>query len=78
MNLFKIEGTVGVNIWVLQAKGASIGDVYIATKFANHDRRIPIPVRKETELVDDIVLSIVALYTFVLEVINTRSSVYCC
>lgn len=30
---------------VLQAKGANIGDVYIATEFANHDRRIPIPVR---------------------------------
>jgi len=27
-----------------QAKGAGIGDVYIATEFANHDRRIPIPV----------------------------------
>ncbi|KAG0614754.1 hypothetical protein M758_6G201600 [Ceratodon purpureus] len=27
-----------------QAKGANIGDVYIATEFANHDRRIPIPV----------------------------------
>lgn len=27
-----------------QAKGANIGDVYIATEFANHDRRIPIPI----------------------------------
>lgn len=27
-----------------QAKGAVIGDVYVATEFANHDRRIPIPV----------------------------------
>jgi 5'-methylthioadenosine nucleosidase len=30
-----------------QAKGAAIGDVYIATEFANHDRRIPIPVFDE-------------------------------
>ena len=27
-----------------QAKGAAIGDVFLATAFANHDRRIPIPV----------------------------------
>lgn len=26
-----------------KAKGASIGDVYLATHFANHDRRIPLP-----------------------------------
>jgi hypothetical protein len=31
-----------------QAKGACIGDVFVATEFANHDRRIPIPVRKFT------------------------------
>ena len=28
-----------------KAKGAAIGDVFLATAFANHDRRIPIPVR---------------------------------
>lgn len=28
-----------------QSKGAAIGDVFLATGFANHDRRIPIPVR---------------------------------
>ncbi|KAG0626026.1 hypothetical protein M758_2G097200 [Ceratodon purpureus] len=33
-------GTAGA----FQAKGATIGDVYIATEFAHHDRRIPIPV----------------------------------
>ena len=27
-----------------KAKGAQIGDVYISTAFANHDRHIPIPV----------------------------------
>ena len=27
-----------------KAKGAAIGDVFMATAFANHDRRIPIPV----------------------------------
>ena len=27
-----------------KAKGAAIGDVFLATAFANHDRRIPIPV----------------------------------
>jgi 5'-methylthioadenosine nucleosidase len=26
------------------ARGAKIGDVFLATGFANHDRRIPIPV----------------------------------
>ena len=26
-----------------KAKGGAVGDVYLATKFANHDRRIPIP-----------------------------------
>lgn len=34
---------------IFQAKGANIGDVYVATEFANRDRRIPIPVRKENE-----------------------------
>uniref|UniRef100_A0A7I4CYT9 Nucleoside phosphorylase domain-containing protein n=1 Tax=Physcomitrium patens TaxID=3218 RepID=A0A7I4CYT9_PHYPA len=29
---------------IFQAKGANIGDVYVATEFANRDRRIPIPV----------------------------------
>lgn len=28
-----------------KARGAAIGDVFLATAFANHDRRIPIPVR---------------------------------
>ncbi len=28
------------------ARGAAIGDVFVATGFANHDRRIPLPVRK--------------------------------
>ena len=28
-----------------KAKGGEIGDVYVATAFANHDRHIPIPVR---------------------------------
>ncbi len=28
-----------------KSKGAAIGDVFLATAFANHDRRIPIPVR---------------------------------
>lgn len=27
-----------------KARGAAIGDVFLATAFANHDRRIPIPV----------------------------------
>lgn len=27
-----------------KARGAVIGDVFLATAFANHDRRIPIPV----------------------------------
>ena len=27
-----------------KSKGAAIGDVFLATAFANHDRRIPIPV----------------------------------
>ena len=27
------------------ARGAKIGEVFLATGFANHDRRIPIPVR---------------------------------
>ena len=27
-----------------KAKGGEIGDVYVATAFANHDRHIPIPV----------------------------------
>ena len=27
-----------------KARGACIGDVFLATGFANHDRRIPIPV----------------------------------
>jgi 5'-methylthioadenosine nucleosidase len=27
-----------------KAKGGEIGDVYISTEFANHDRHIPIPV----------------------------------
>lgn len=36
-------------MWFLQAKGANIGDVYVATEFANHDRRIPIPVCKYLE-----------------------------
>jgi len=42
------------DICFLQAKGAGIGDVYIATEFANHDRRIPIPVRLDNELLDEI------------------------
>lgn len=29
-----------------KAKGAAIGDVFLATAFANHDRRIPIPVSR--------------------------------
>ena len=28
-----------------KAKGGAVGDVYISTGFANHDRHIPIPVR---------------------------------
>lgn len=28
-----------------KARGAAIGDVFLATAFANHDRRIPIPVK---------------------------------
>ena len=28
-----------------KAKGGEVGDVYISTGFANHDRHIPIPVR---------------------------------
>ena len=32
----------------LQAKGAAIGDVYLATHIANHDRRIPLPVSWKT------------------------------
>ncbi|XP_024367530.1 5'-methylthioadenosine/S-adenosylhomocysteine nucleosidase isoform X2 [Physcomitrium patens] len=39
-NLLINAGTAGG----FQAKGANIGDVYVATEFANHDRRIPIPV----------------------------------
>ncbi|XP_024395760.1 5'-methylthioadenosine nucleosidase [Physcomitrium patens] len=39
-NLIINAGTAGG----FQAKGANIGDVYVATEFANHDRRIPIPV----------------------------------
>jgi hypothetical protein len=31
-------------LWAWQAKGAAIGDVFVATQFANHDRRIPVPV----------------------------------
>lgn len=27
------------------ARGAAIGDVFVATGFANHDRRIPLPVQ---------------------------------
>jgi 5'-methylthioadenosine nucleosidase len=30
-----------------RAKGAAIGDVFVATQFANHDRRIPVPVFDE-------------------------------
>jgi len=30
-----------------QSKGAAIGDVFVATQFANHDRRIPVPVFDE-------------------------------
>ncbi len=30
--------------WAWQSKGAAIGDVFVATQFANHDRRIPVPV----------------------------------
>lgn len=29
-----------------KAKGGAIGDVYVSTGFANHDRHIPIPVRR--------------------------------
>ncbi len=29
-----------------KAKAAAIGDVFLATAFANHDRRIPIPVSR--------------------------------
>ena len=31
------------------ARGAKIGDVFVATGFANHDRRIPLPVRTSAE-----------------------------
>jgi hypothetical protein len=34
-------------LWAWQAKGAAIGDVFVATQFANHDRRIPVPVFDE-------------------------------
>lgn len=30
------------------ARGAAIGDVFVATGFANHDRRIPLPVQWPT------------------------------
>lgn len=32
------------NYWMFQAKGAGIGDVFLASECAFHDRRIPIPV----------------------------------
>ena len=33
-----------------KGKGAAIGDVFLATAFANHDRRIPIPVSRHTSV----------------------------
>lgn len=43
----QIDGKMLTNaLSILQAKGAAIGDVYIATEYAHHDRRIPIPVCK--------------------------------
>ena len=33
-----------------KAKGAAIGDLFLATAFANHDRRIPIPVSHQTSV----------------------------
>lgn len=37
-------GSDVVSLLVFQAKGADIGDVYLASDVAFHDRRIPIPV----------------------------------
>ena len=31
------------------ARGAAIGDVFVATGFANHDRRIPLPVKLKSK-----------------------------
>jgi hypothetical protein len=60
-----------------RSKGAGIGDVFLAKGFANHDRRIPIPVRLEANSLFHLgILCGAALFENPNEQIQTQSSVW--